>query len=75
MTAGNGLAAQFLLWVNLHFKAQFLSQLGQHIHIASGFVTEAEVVAFVHFTGVQFLFQDALSELARRHEREIATEG
>src|SRR5271170_1453297 len=73
MTARNRLTAQSLLRINLHGKAHLLPELRQHVYVARSFVPEAEVEALMHLACMQFLFQDALSELPRRHQRKIAS--
>ena len=40
-----------------------------------GLVPKMKVVAFVHFASVQLLLQDFFRELARSHQRKIASEG
>ncbi len=75
VAARNPLAAQLLFRVDFHFKSHLLPQFRQQIHIARSLVSEAEVVAFMHFARMQFLLQNALDKLARRHQRKIAPKG
>ena len=51
------------------------AELHQVFDVPLGFVSEAEVVAFVYFARPQSFFEDLFGELPWRHERQIAGEG
>src|SRR5436305_14219571 len=75
LAAGDALAAQLHLRINLDLEAHLASKFGEHRNIARGFVAEAEIKAFVYLARVELLFQDALGELPWCHQRKIAPEG
>src|ERR1700688_4586424 len=74
MTAGDVFASQLFLRINLHFKAHFAAKLREKIYVSGSLVPEAEVVAFMHFAGMQFFLQNALGKLAWGHQRKVASE-
>src|SRR3984957_17231101 len=75
LAAGDGFPAQGHLGIDLDIKSHLAPEFGHQIHVAGRFVTESKIEAFVHFGSVQPFFQNALGELSRRHQRELATEG
>ena len=75
MAAGNRFAAQVSSPDRPLPQIPSRCRIREQVHIASSLVAEAEVVAFMHFARMQFFLQDALGELARRHQRKIAAKG
>src|SRR2546426_790370 len=73
-SARDGLASQLHFRINLNSESHFTPQLRQHFDVACRFVAEMEVVAFMHFAGLQSFFEDFVGELPRRHQRQIASE-
>ena len=50
-------------------RAELAAKLAEHIDVACRPVSEAKVVTFVHFAGVQFFLQDELGKLAGGKQR------
>ena len=57
LTARDGFAAQPHFGIDLHLESHLAAEFGQHIHVAGGLVAEVEVVALVHFAGMQLLLR------------------
>src|SRR5262249_44114408 len=74
MAAGNRLAAQCHLFKHPDSEAHLASKFAQGLDVAGGVVSEMEVVAFMDLNCAQLFPQDAVDKLARREQREIATE-
>src|SRR4029077_20052177 len=68
LTARNSFSPQLHLGIDLHLKSHLAPKFRQHVHVARGLVSEAKVEAFMHLASMQLLFEDALNELARRHQ-------
>src|SRR5579872_1191342 len=73
--AGNGMAADAHLGVDLDFETELMAELGQLVYVAFGFSPETEVKPLVHLAGVQFAVQNLLGELARSEQRKVTVEG
>src|SRR5450432_3824166 len=75
LAAGDALAAQLHLGIDLDLEAHLASEFGEHRHVTRGLMTEAEVESFMHLAGVQLFLQNAFGKLSWRHQRKIAAEG
>ena len=75
VAARNGLAAQAHLGIIVDLKSHFSSQIAEHLNISRRLVSEVEVVALVHFAGMQAPLQNLMGKLMRCHQRKIAREG
>src|SRR5215467_747719 len=74
MAAGYRFPADRHLRVGYDLESHLAAKSRQHGHIASRFVAEMEVVSLVYFDRLQSLFQDAMCELMRGHQRQVAGE-
>src|SRR5690242_10344878 len=72
--AGNGMAANAHLGINLNFKSELTAELGQLLHVAFGFASETEVEAFMQLARVQSAVENLFGELAWGEQGKVAGE-
>src|SRR5580693_5300046 len=75
LRARNTLAAQSHLGIDVDLESHLAAKLGQHGDVTRCFVSEAEVESFMYFARMQFLSENALHELPRRHQGKVAPKG
>src|SRR5215469_7641013 len=74
MAAGYRFPADRHLGVGDDLESHLAAKSRQHGHITGRFVAEMEVVSLVYLDRLQSLFQDAMCELMRSHQRQVARE-